>query len=196
MRPLCPRKPRPKTAPEKRGCPMKRAAMLCAAAILPLAGCLSTAPIAPPAGGGAITVTPPTGAPANSFSAFETQLNTTRGAQAPALNPLSYNSTLQAAAQWHANDMSINGYFAHQGLDGSSPSQRLTTLGYNWCYSGENIARGQLTETEAFTAWMNSPPHKAIMLSSEPTQFGLASAANYGGMQGKIWVLEVARPGC
>ncbi len=122
------------------------------------------------------------------YPAFQSQMNTARAG--PGLNPLAYSTQLGGAAQGHADDMSINGFFSHVGSDGSTVGQRVRAQGYGFCWVGENIAQGQPSNAATFTAWMNSAPHRAIILSSEPTQFGLGVAP------GNTRVLVLARPGC
>ena len=120
------------------------------------------------------------------FPEFATSMNTARAG--PGLNPLGFNARLAAAAQVHADDMSTNGFFSHVGSDGSTFDQRILAQGYNYAWAAENIAWGYATQQAVFTAWMNSPGHRANMMSAEPTEFGLAWAP------GNYWVLEMARP--
>jgi uncharacterized protein YkwD len=122
------------------------------------------------------------------YPAFQDQMNTARAG--PGLNPLAYSTQLGAAAQGHADDMSINGFFSHVGSNGSTLGQRVSAQGYGFCWAAENIAQGQPSNAATFTAWMNSPPHRANILSSQPTQFGLGVAP------GNTRVLVLARPGC
>ena len=145
-----------------------------------LAGCqLGTAglgPAPPPPGPGVV----------GNFPQFQSALNTARAG--PGLNPLSFNQKLANAAQVHADDMSSNGFFGHVGSDGSSFTQRILAQGYSYAWAAENIAQGYTSQQAVFEAWMNSPGHRANMMSAEPTEFGLAWAA------GNYWVLELARP--
>ena len=98
---------------------------------------------------------------------------------------------LTIAAQTHANDMSDNSYFSHTDLEGGRVATRVTQTGYDWCWVGENIAYGYSTQASVFQAWMDSPGHKANMLSANPTEFGLGHAST-----GNYWVLVLAKPGC
>ncbi|MEE9428767.1 MAG: CAP domain-containing protein [Paracoccaceae bacterium] len=148
-----------------------------------LSACIG-APTEGPIGGGL----PPPGAP-DPFPTFTGLLN---GARTPiGLNPLTISAPLMATAQGHADDMSSNGFFSHTGTGGSTLGTRLTAQSYNYCWAGENIAQGHSTNSATFTAWMNSPGHQANMLSSQPTEFGLALAP-----AGNYRVLVLARPGC
>lgn len=56
------------------------------------------------------------------------------------LNFLNADSRLQDAASAHSLDMAVNNYFSHTGSDNSTPSERIQAAGYNWNFSGENIA--------------------------------------------------------
>lgn len=56
---------------------------------------------------------------------------------------------------------------------------------------GENIAQGQATSDSAIRTWMNSPPHRANMLSRGWTKIG---AAGYTSPEGRIyWCLQFLR---
>lgn len=162
---------------------MNKFAAMLGVALISVSGCVSTGGVG--SGPSGSTVPQATGAAADPFSAFGASLNAYR---APTLNPLAYNQQLQGAAQTQANDMSNLGFFDHTGSDGSSPGDRVTAQGYSWGWVGEVIAQGQTSAGQALTAWQNSPPHNAILLSSQPTEFGLATAP------GNYWVMVLARP--
>ncbi len=164
---------------------MKAIAAAAALALFGLAACGSS--ISGPGFPGPTPV-PGNSAPpvVGSFPAFQAEMNSARSG--PGLNPLSYNAKLAAAAQAHADDMSANNFFDHVGSDGSTFGQRIRAQGYDYAWAGENIAWGYGSEAALFAAWMNSPGHRANILSPEPTEFGLALAP------GNYWVLELARP--
>jgi len=164
---------------------MKFSVFIASAALAVLGACSSSpmAGVAAPSGGSSVPMA--TGLASDPFSSFSADVNSYR---APALNPLSYNSQLQGAAQTHANDMSTNGFFSHTGSDGRTVSDRVSDQGYNWAWIGENIAQGQTTATQALNGWKASPSHNAILLSSVPTEFALARAP------GNYWVMVLAKP--
>ena len=59
----------------------------------------------------------------------------------PAVDPLSLDTNLRAAARAHSADMGTNGYFSHTSQDGTTFSQRIWNLGYSGGFPvGENIA--------------------------------------------------------
>lgn len=164
---------------------MRHFAVMIFVALIGVSGCMGGAAPGVSPGLGGRTVPLASGASVDPFPAFGADVNAYR---APTLNPLSYNVKLHGAAQTHANDMSTNGFFSHTGSDGSMPWDRVSAQGYSWGWVGENIAQGQTTPSEALTAWKNSPPHNAILLSAEPTEFALAHAS------GNYWVMVLARP--
>ena len=124
-------------------------------------------------------------------SPFTSLMNNARSAASR--GPLVVNSRLTAAAQAHADDMSINDYFSHTSMDGRSMGDRIRATGYSYCWAAENIAAGQSSQTAVFNDWMASSGHKANMLSAKAKEFGLGHAT--GGSYGDYWVLNLGNPG-
>ncbi|TAM72088.1 MAG: CAP domain-containing protein [Mycobacterium sp.] len=92
---------------------------------------------------------------------------------------ISDDPRLTEAAQRHADDMLRNGVSGHIGSDGSSPQVRITDAGYRSRYSGEIVFWGTgsaATSREALDLWMQSPPHRAIILNCAFTAGGFATA--------------------
>ncbi|OBG27307.1 CAP domain-containing protein [Mycobacterium sp. E3198] len=89
---------------------------------------------------------------------------------------------LTAAAQRHANDMLKNGLNGHVGSDGSSPQARIADAGYTTArYTGEIVYWGTgsaATPSVAVDRWMESPPHRAIILNCAFTAAGFATASD------------------
>jgi uncharacterized protein YkwD len=86
---------------------------------------------------------------------------------------------LTASAQRHADDMLKNGVDGHIGSDGSSPHSRITNAGYRARYTGEIVFWGtgsNATPNVALDLWMQSPPHRAIILNCAFTAAGFATA--------------------
>jgi len=90
------------------------------------------------------------------------------------LDPLCYNEKVILAAQVHNQDMVDNNFFSHTGSDGFGMGRRLTNQGYIWNRAAENIANGQSSVTWVMNAWMNSPGHRANILSTHVVHFGAA----------------------
>lgn len=108
-------------------------------------------------------------------------------AQGGLVRPLGYSPALQAAAEAHAEYLSTTGNFSHRGPGGTTPRQRVASAGYRSCLTAENIARGQPDARSVMANWMQSPGHRANILTPQFTQYGFARA-------GSVWVLVLARP--
>ncbi|MEX3317009.1 CAP domain-containing protein [Sulfitobacter sp. PS-8MA] len=104
------------------------------------------------------------------------------------LEPLSYNSQLEQAAEAHARDMAQHGYFGHQGRDGATVGDRVTAAGYKWCFVAENVAKGQRSLEAVMTGWTNSPGHYRNMVETRAREMGLARAGD------DVWVMVLAAP--
>ncbi|HWY79116.1 MAG TPA: CAP domain-containing protein [Candidatus Sulfotelmatobacter sp.] len=90
------------------------------------------------------------------------------------LAPLNLNPELTQAAQMKAKDMFAKNYWAHVSPDGTTPWVFIKNSGYEYLYAGENLARGFNTSSDVVTAWMNSPEHRANMLSPNYTDIGFS----------------------
>lgn len=82
------------------------------------------------------------------------------------LKALKRSSVLARAASGHSSDMLKRRYFEHSGPGGPTLRTRLTKVRYRGAAAGENIAYGSNFNAKlVMQAWMNSPPHKANILS-------------------------------
>jgi uncharacterized protein YkwD len=96
------------------------------------------------------------------------------------LKALRMNSKLGSAAGEHSTSMNLNGYFSHDSPDGSSFENRISATGYMkgarlW-QVGENIGWGSFdlgTPQALMSAWMNSPPHRANILTARFREVGI-----------------------
>jgi hypothetical protein len=95
------------------------------------------------------------------------------------LATLEVNPTLVAIAQAKADDMAKNGYFAHTSPDGKDPWYWFKQGGYTFSYAGENLAIDFSDSSDVEVAWMNSPKHRANILSEHFRQIGIATAVGY-----------------
>lgn len=82
---------------------------------------------------------------------------------------LTLNKTLCANAAVRAEEISRDDWFSHQRPDGTMCFTAVT-VDYMTC--GENIAYGTRTASATVAAWMDSPGHRANILSDEFTQAG------------------------
>jgi uncharacterized protein YkwD len=79
-----------------------------------------------------------------------------------------WNRALARAATRHARDMTRRGYFAHQRSGGPSVFRRVRAAGFRGRNVGEAIAYGcgsTATPAAIVRMWLESPPHRAILLS-------------------------------
>jgi hypothetical protein len=99
------------------------------------------------------------------------------------LGALALNGVLNQAAQAKANDMVTRDYWSHNTPDGATPWTFFTAAGYQYQTAGENLAYGFDTSANTVVAWMNSPGHRANILSTtyKEVGFGIANSANYQG---------------
>jgi uncharacterized protein YkwD len=96
------------------------------------------------------------------------------------LSSLSVDSTLRQVAWGHSADMLANNYFDHDNLNGCSSSCRATNAGYRWKAIGENIymmsgfkLSAEKTAAMIVDGWMNSPGHRANILSASFAESGV-----------------------
>ena len=112
--------------------------------------------------------------------------NSTRAAQQDcgvngiknSVGPLQLNEILSIAAQGHAEDMAANNFMAHEGSDGSSPSQRADRAGYRGRGVGENVARGYETPAAVVQGWTDSDGHCSNMMNGSYSEIGIGYAAS------------------
>lgn len=96
------------------------------------------------------------------------------------LAELTYRNDVQDAANIRANE--IISTFSHTRPDGSSC---FTAVTVNYYAIGENIASGQKNAEEVMNAWMNSPGHRANILSAQFTGMAVG-VVQYQGVS--YWV--------
>jgi uncharacterized protein YkwD len=90
------------------------------------------------------------------------------------LPPWRLNSILTGSARAHSVDMVVNKFMSHTGSDGSTPQQRILAAGFRGGWWGEIIAGG--TPTVAVNWWMNEPGHRAMIINTHYTDFGVGYA--------------------
>ena len=84
------------------------------------------------------------------------------------LRGFAWSAKLARAAHRHARDMARRGYFAHRRAGGPSLGSRVRAAGFRGRNVREAIAYGcgsLSTPASIVRAWMNSPGHRAILLS-------------------------------
>ena len=108
---------------------------------------------------------------------------------------LKRNPILDQAAQLKANDMAVNGYFAHNSPTGITPWYWFGQVGYLFTYAGENLAVHFSDSDEVVSAWMASPTHRANIVNSNYTEIGIGTARGiYQGYETVFVVQLFGRP--
>ncbi len=102
--------------------------------------------------------------------------------------PLARNAVLNQAATNKAKDILERQYFDHVSPTGEGPSDVVEGVGYRYITVGENLALGNFeSDADLVQAWMDSPGHRANILSDAFTQIGIAVIqGTYEGE--KTWV--------
>ncbi len=116
-------------------------------------------------------------------AALLTALNSDRAANG--LPPLTWSPKLSnQAGTWADNMAAVNSLY-HQNLGAlinSSDYQGYSTLGENII-----VAPGSMSPAALEAAWMNSPPHKANILSRA---FNIVGIGYVRGPDGRIWAVQ------
>lgn len=96
------------------------------------------------------------------------------------LSPLKLSSELSNVANKKSQDMADNNYFSHTSPTYGSPFDMMNQFGINYTSAGENIAQGYTSAESVMNGWMNSPGHRANILSSNFGTLGVGYV-NKGG---------------
>jgi uncharacterized protein YkwD len=97
------------------------------------------------------------------------------------LRRLRLSPGLTAAAAQHSASMAQKGYFAHESADGSSFFKRIAYYypyrGFGRWSAGENIlySTPDIDSGGALRLWLNSPEHRANLLSRSWREIGLGA---------------------
>lgn len=134
--------------------------------------------------------------PKANLTATGTFSETNRQRTENGLPALTANAKLTAAAQAKLNDMFAQQYFAHESPDGKGPGELAKTAGYAYITVGENLALGNFADDRTLVqAWMDSPGHRANILSTEFRELGVAvGRGTYEGRTTWLAVQEFGRP--
>jgi uncharacterized protein YkwD len=106
--------------------------------------------------------------------------------------PVQLSAMLNRAALIHAQDMARHSHFEHEGTDGSTPSERITRVGYRWKTVAENIAAGSPNAQAVVDGWLKSPGHCANIMGAQYREMGIAFALDSKSEAGIYWAQEFA----
>lgn len=106
---------------------------------------------------------------------------------AQGLAPLAVNPFLMISAEYKVDDMITKQYFEHNSPTGEGVSDLGKRANYNYVIIGENLALGDFTDAKDLVdAWMNSPGHRANILSTKYQDIGVS--IKHGRFEGKeVW---------
>jgi uncharacterized protein YkwD len=97
------------------------------------------------------------------------------------LGALRLSPKLSAAARSHSTEMAQRGYFSHDSANGASFDKRISRFysagGKRFWSVGENLlwSSPDVSASSALDMWLNSPPHKKILLTGRWREIGLAA---------------------
>lgn len=100
---------------------------------------------------------------------------------------LAENDPLREVGRAHCKDMLVRGYFSHNTPEGITPFDRMEDAGIEFRDAGENLAFAPAVEI-AHTGLMNSPGHRANILSPEFGKVGIGVIN--GGIYGRMFCQE------
>lgn len=104
---------------------------------------------------------------------------------AAGLSPLTSDPELNRVAQMRAEELVQK--FDHTRPNGSDCFSALDEAGIYYSTCGENIAAGQRSASEVMNSWMNSPGHKANILTSGFSKIGVGFYKSNSGYK-YFWV--------
>lgn len=120
---------------------------------------------------------------------------TNKERQKQGLAPLEYNSVLSISATKKAQDMFKSNYWAHVSPTGTTPWDFFKNEQYRYSVAGENLAKDFADTDTMIKAWMNSPTHRANILSDKYLQIGIGVVnGTLNGVKTTLVVQHFATP--
>lgn len=111
------------------------------------------------------------------------------------LNSLKLHPNLNRMAQAHSDDMATRDFFGHVTPNGTTAGKRAKRAGYRYSWILENLAAGHEKPREVVVGWINSPPHREVLLHRdiEDAGVGYTFFAQDGGIVRKYhyWTLNL-----
>lgn len=111
------------------------------------------------------------------------------------------NSTLHSVARWRSKDMYDRDYFSHDipNPPGGRVFNELHRRGVCYTIAGENIGWNNYPDDVAtqtmFNGWMDSPGHRALILSKDFTRIGIGAFKGTGADYPKhFWTAVFTHP--
>jgi uncharacterized protein YkwD len=114
-------------------------------------------------------------------------------------SPLRRRSALTRAAELKGQSVASCGQFSHTPC-GTALASGVNAAGYRYAAFGENLfagSWGRVAPRDVVNAWLQSPPHRATLLSGSYRHVGAAPVrANglLGGADAVVWTATFASP--
>jgi uncharacterized protein YkwD len=109
------------------------------------------------------------------------------------LQPVLVNAKLQEAASDYCCRMVAERFFGHRDpITDEGPAARAVASKYKFYAVGENLAAGQETPADVMKVWMESPPHRDLILGPNWKELGVS--VRTGGEHSIYWVQEFGDP--
>lgn len=109
------------------------------------------------------------------------------------LSPVVVNDRLMSITGEYACRLIEADFFAHHDPEsGRGPKDRAVAGKYAFYAVGENLAAGPETPAEVMQSWMDSPPHREVILDPKWTEIGIG--VRDGGRYSTYWVLLLGDP--
>ena len=113
------------------------------------------------------------------------------------LRRLRASRRLARAASVHSGDMLARDFLSHASSDGTGMAQRVRRYTRaNWI--GENIAAlsGRATARRTVRMWMQSPPHRAVLMSASGRRIGVGKRrGRLGSARRAVFTADLASRG-
>ena len=87
-----------------------------------------------------------------------------------------------------------NSFLSHAGSDGGQVWDRVERVNYHWRAVGENIASGQVSESEAVHGWLDSAEHCANLMDPAYREMGSAYIIDPQHRFRSLWTQVLAAP--
>lgn len=104
------------------------------------------------------------------------------------LAPVQLSAELNAAAETHARDMSVQQRAWHFGSDLTSPRERAFRAGYRGEVIGENLSEGSDSDLTVLATWLDFADTRAVILDPAARGLGIGWYQEAGG---KIWWVQL-----
>ncbi len=104
------------------------------------------------------------------------------------VQPVRLSAELNAAAETHARDMSVQQRAWHFGSDLTSPRERASRAGYRGEIAGENLSEGSDSDLVVLRSWLDFADTRAVILDPQAQGIGLGW---YQETTGKVWWVQL-----